>query len=100
MEAVRYAKQFIGNRALFFTERGYIGIGLRNIELGDKVCTLFGAEVPFILRQSEDNPEHFEIIGECYVDGIMDGELFNVSPDKSTIEPIDPSVETRDFTLV
>jgi hypothetical protein len=99
-EAMQWVGRFSWNRVLFFVSRSYIGIAPHKTKPGDKVCTLFGADVPFILHQRESNPEHFEMIGSCYVDGIMDGELFNVSPDKSTIEPVDPSVEIRDFTLV
>jgi hypothetical protein len=70
------------------------------MKLGDMLCTLFGADVPFILRPTATNPEHFQKICECYVDGVMDGELFNVSQDHETIEPAVEGVEIRDFTLV
>jgi hypothetical protein len=35
---------------------------------------LYGASVPFVLRKSS---EVFELIGECYIHGIMHGEAFN-----------------------
>jgi hypothetical protein len=40
---------------------------------GDKVVVLFGAELPFILRQDKDG--HYQVIGEAYVHGVMDGEV-------------------------
>jgi hypothetical protein len=35
-------------------------------------CVLRGGNVPFILNQREDG--YFEVVGEAYVHGIMDGE--------------------------
>jgi hypothetical protein len=95
-QPIKYAK----HRALFFTNRGHIGIGSTKMKLGDMLCTLFGADVPFILRPTTTNPENFQKICECYVDGVMDGELFNVSQDNETIEPAVEGVEISDFTLV
>lgn len=41
-------------------------------QVGDLVCVLFGAQIPFVLRKRE--PEGYIVVGECYVHGIMDGE--------------------------
>jgi hypothetical protein len=38
---------------------------------GDVVSVLGGAEMPFVIRR---NGETFQLIGECYVDDIMDGQ--------------------------
>lgn len=38
----------------------------------DVICILFGCSVPVVLRELEK--EIFEFVGECYVDGYMDGE--------------------------
>ncbi|KAI0189064.1 heterokaryon incompatibility protein-domain-containing protein [Astrocystis sublimbata] len=46
-----------------------------NTRPGDRVCVLLGGEVPFILRPTERGT--YTLVGECYVDGIMDGELFS-----------------------
>jgi len=35
------------------------------------VCILLGAPVPFVLREEEDCAV---LVGECYVDGVMNGE--------------------------
>jgi hypothetical protein len=42
---------------------------------GDIICVLFGGEVPFVLRRLADG--YHAVVGECYVDGIMDGECFS-----------------------
>lgn len=43
--------------------------------VGDEVCVLFGMEVPFILRPVPGSSSlEYELVGECYVHGMMDGE--------------------------
>jgi hypothetical protein len=39
---------------------------------GDVICTLLGAEVPYVLRPMAKG--FYSVIGECYVDDIMHGE--------------------------
>jgi len=58
-------------RKVFCTLDGYIGVGDVTLETGDKVCVLFGGNVPFILRNVYGK---YQFIGECYVHGIMRGE--------------------------
>lgn len=58
-------------RRFFITEKGYLGLGPGRTEVGDQVCVLFGGKMPFILRRVLN---HFKLIGESYVYGIMDGE--------------------------
>ena len=60
-------------RRPFITSRGHLGLGPSAILPGDKIAVLFGAELPFILRQ--DDKGYYQIIGEAYVHGIMDGEI-------------------------
>jgi hypothetical protein len=43
---------------------------------GDRICVLIGGEVPFIIRST--GRETYELVGECYVDGIMDGEALEM----------------------
>jgi hypothetical protein len=75
------------HRRLFVTKKGYLGIGPRDVEQGDLVCVLRGAQVPFVLREQlsarrvrstfwKREKIHCELVGECYVHGIMDGEVW------------------------
>ncbi|KAI0871315.1 heterokaryon incompatibility protein-domain-containing protein [Hypoxylon argillaceum] len=41
---------------------------------GDCICVLVGGEMPFVVRPTECGT--YTLVGECYVDGIMDGETF------------------------
>lgn len=44
----------------------------RRAKPGDQVCIITGFPLPFILRPAEDRT--FNILGECYVHGVMHGE--------------------------
>ncbi|OAL45278.1 hypothetical protein IQ07DRAFT_221644 [Pyrenochaeta sp. DS3sAY3a] len=59
------------NRRVFSTTKGYLGIGPQILQEGDMVCIFPGVPAPLILRPRE---EHFLLVGESYVDGIMYGE--------------------------
>jgi hypothetical protein len=68
-------------RRLFFTKRGYIGLGPPTVEEGDTVQILGGGSMPFVLRNggqkripTEGWKECHQLLGECYLHGIMDGE--------------------------
>ncbi|THY24143.1 HET-domain-containing protein [Aureobasidium pullulans] len=52
----------------------------KNTQPGDLVCLLYGCNVPVVLhsQQSKDRGEGvrlYGMVGECYVHGMMDGEL-------------------------
>ena len=59
------------NRQLITTSKGNIGLCTSDAKEGDLICILLGVRVPLILRKEGD---HYVILGDCYVDGIMDGE--------------------------
>ncbi|KAF4500709.1 Heterokaryon incompatibility 6, OR allele [Fusarium agapanthi] len=48
------------------------GVGPVDMKIGDKLCVLLGAEVPFLLRPKEDG---YLVVGECYVYDLMHGEV-------------------------
>ena len=82
-EAYKHAlREIVGNRQQgkpFSTEKhGYIGIGGEYVQAGDLVVIFLGAAAPFVL--SEIKPGLFRSRRECYVHGIMDGELMGRSP--------------------
>lgn len=67
--------QAMYHRRLFTTVNGYIGIGPRTLFAGDRVCILKGCALPLIIR-SRDGKDHVQVVGECYIHGCMDGEIF------------------------
>jgi hypothetical protein len=59
------------NWRLFTTVSGHVGIGPSPCQPGDKVVVIFGCASPLVLRSMGS---HYELVGECYVHGIMHGE--------------------------
>ncbi|MCJ1403425.1 hypothetical protein MMC11_006648 [Xylographa trunciseda] len=62
-------------RSFVVTESGHIGIGPENAKEGDIVVIFRGGETPFLLRQQDKKLNQF--IGECYIHGVMYGEMWN-----------------------
>lgn len=62
-------------KLFFATATGWIGVGARGLQAGDIVAVLFGCRVPVILRRRQ---HFFELVGSCYVHGIMDGEAIEM----------------------
>ena len=61
-------------RRIFVTERGYVGLAPEMTELGCCVAIVKGGKFPLILKPREHTK--WELIGDCYVQGIMHGEGF------------------------
>ncbi|KHJ31213.1 putative heterokaryon incompatibility protein [Erysiphe necator] len=95
-EAISQALCFFKDKRILISERGFVVMGSNEAKVGDKLCSLWGADVPFIIREkrvgyvnyanpsnistkSNDFNEVYEIIGECFIDGIMHGELYSKS---------------------
>ncbi|OAL48315.1 HET-domain-containing protein [Pyrenochaeta sp. DS3sAY3a] len=69
----RLATQRMKNKRPFMTKDGYVGLGPRYMRAGDLVVVFCGGELPYVVRPLEDGL--FRLIGECYCDGVMDGEI-------------------------
>jgi hypothetical protein len=68
---------FNSNRRFCITKNGYIGMVPPGTRPGDHVCILFGADTPFVIREAREPDEvltSYELVGDCYVHGMMDGE--------------------------
>lgn len=53
---------------------GFFGLGPRDVQERDVVFVLYGCSVPVMLRRVEGG-EHWSLVGEVFVAGIMDGEV-------------------------
>lgn len=60
-------------RRPFVTEKGYLGLGPMNMKEGDKIVMFAGLQVPFVLKPYGSM---YQLVGEAYVDGVMNGEAF------------------------
>ncbi|PQE04063.1 Heterokaryon incompatibility protein [Rutstroemia sp. NJR-2017a BVV2] len=72
------------NRRLCITSKKFIGLVPEHAAPGDHVCVFIGGCVPFVIRKQDEGS--FHMIGECYVHGIMNGEIADMELDKSTIK--------------
>ena len=62
------------HRTLFTTDDGYIGMGPAELKQGDRLFILAGGHMVYALRPA-DRLDYFTLVGDCYVHGVMDGEL-------------------------
>jgi len=60
----------------FISKKGYIGMAPEFASPGDAICVILGAIAPYILRRHPD--KRYELMGETYVHGIMDGEAMEM----------------------
>jgi hypothetical protein len=67
------------NLTLFMTNYEQLGIGHPALEEGDRVCILYGGKYPYVLRPVG---ECFELIGQCYLHGWMDGMAMKLLGDE------------------
>ncbi|KUI55525.1 Heterokaryon incompatibility protein 6, OR allele [Cytospora mali] len=68
-------------RRIMVTDEGHVGVAPQRAQKGDMVCVLFGCSIPVVLRKCEQNDTKepvYELIGECYLDGFMDGEALRL----------------------
>ncbi|TVY82021.1 Heterokaryon incompatibility protein 6 OR allele [Lachnellula suecica] len=85
-------KQFYGRvedtvvemaRRLTITEKGYLGMAACRARKGDSVCVLYGCNIPVLLRKKA---AAFEFIGECYLEGFMNGKALDKDTDLTEVQ--------------
>lgn len=87
------------NRRFMFTYDGRMGIVPGEARRNDRICLLWGCNVPVVLRpltrtivenfyhrksmgkEARNGVDVYKLIGACYVHGIMDGELVKDYPE-------------------
>jgi hypothetical protein len=74
----KIGSNMVGKR-FCLTKSGRTAIVPEATEIGDRICVIFGAPVPFVVSPKvgksieQDKPNEF--VGTCWVNGIMNGEL-------------------------
>jgi hypothetical protein len=66
--------QFSIERIYFASETGYLGWVPCHAQEGDQICAFYGSRYPFVIRECA---EGFQLIGACYMHGIMEGEAID-----------------------
>lgn len=77
-DETRFWKRFresSSGRRFFITNTGHMGMGPEKIREGDWVVVLAEVHLPIILRHVESVPNKYQVIGPCYINGIMSGEV-------------------------
>lgn len=77
-------------RRLFSTfeykEKILLGVGPESLKEGDQVWVIAGMYVPVVLRRAEE--ERWRLVGECFVEGIMNGEAVKDIDEKELKEVV------------
>lgn len=66
----------LGDWRLFYTMKGYIGVGPQGLTENDIIAILPGCRRPAILRKTDGQ---YVLVGLCFVVGIMDGEVMHLA---------------------
>ncbi|KAH7095536.1 heterokaryon incompatibility protein-domain-containing protein [Paraphoma chrysanthemicola] len=69
----RIRMQALKGKRPFLSKIGYVGLGPSYMRSGDMIVVLSGGTIPFIIRPVDEGK--YRLMGECYCDGIMDGEI-------------------------
>ncbi|CAI6336252.1 unnamed protein product [Periconia digitata] len=79
------------DRLICETKMGRLGNVPKRARKGDVVVVLEGARTPHVLRpfgKVGGKWVTYELVGECYVDGLMDGEAEQVKEGEQPVEPV------------
>jgi hypothetical protein len=74
------------NRRFYRSENGRFGWVPDQARPGDKLCVLNGLAVPMVLRPNES--DSFDLIGDVYIQGMMDGEVLDLNCEEQDIRII------------
>jgi len=83
MAAISSASLMMNRRRLIVSEKSITGLAPWDTEVGDVICVLLGCRIPVILREKNGK---WELIGEAYVYGYMDGEAVSGEFQLNTFE--------------
>jgi hypothetical protein len=85
-------------RRLFVTLNGFLGLGPDTVQEGDILAVLAGGDVPYLLRHIQkgtklprvadapcDASNRYLLVGECFVQGLMDGEAVEAANRESEL---------------
>ncbi|CAO2647795.1 Nn.00g087170.m01.CDS01 [Neocucurbitaria sp. VM-36] len=72
------------NRRLFVTHEGRLGLGPRSVQEGDEVWLVQEARMLFTVRPMAAG--EYQLIGETYMYGCMDGELVGQAEEKGWVD--------------
>ncbi|KAL2075152.1 hypothetical protein VTL71DRAFT_94 [Oculimacula yallundae] len=86
----------IGNQTFFVMRDGKMGLGNWDIDIGDEVWVVSGGDMPLAVRKMEGGSEDdFLLVCCCYVDGIMNGEVYTDMARRAMVSEMDQRCTIR-----
>ena len=82
---IRFIDYFARHRRFATTKNGDLALLPAFAEPGDAVCVLPSAIVPLIVREVEGRVSEYQLVGEAYVDGLMQGERLRMGEMQETV---------------
>jgi hypothetical protein len=73
-DALSWAMNALAWRRLIGTENGRMGLAPAATNMDDMLAVIIGCDTPLVLRS---RGHAWTVIGECYIHGVMDGEILN-----------------------
>jgi hypothetical protein len=72
----RYLCNVLAAHMIIKTTRGFVGLAPSGVERGDTVVVFGGPRTPFVMRKVLDDESVNVLLGPCYVQGLMDAEIY------------------------
>ncbi|KAG8170164.1 hypothetical protein KVR01_000909 [Diaporthe batatas] len=66
------------------TMNGRLGWAPRTAEAGDLVCVFDGMALPYVVRPKRETEGVYELVGECFISGLLSGQAMNMVGIQST----------------
>lgn len=79
----RACLQLAWGKRLAILDSGFVGLVPGHAQIGDAAAILFGCSLPLILRR--DALETYRLVGESYIHGASEGELFDAPQAPETV---------------
>lgn len=91
VEFLKRVQSVIWNRTFFIatnkSKASHFGLGPAGARVGDEICIILGCSVPVLFRKQETPMEGcYTLVGEVYINGMMDGEAIQGLSEESAIE--------------
>ncbi|EXJ56452.1 hypothetical protein A1O7_06796 [Cladophialophora yegresii CBS 114405] len=72
--------------SFFSSNDGRMGLGPSLARVGDRIAVFNGTPMPAVLRSVDHGTgQQYQLVGPAYVHGLMDGEAFQLFPDKEVL---------------
>jgi len=75
-------RKWLNHRRFGITNTNFLAAVPESAREGDVICVFNGGRVPYVLRRTGEG-HNYNLVGECYVDGMMRGEAHASFPAES-----------------